>query len=340
MSRPEHAPRPGAGFVFEECDGVPLWPQKNDLPIDDPNALADLVIEQWRRSSEAIILACAYLATAIDALGENDEYLKAFLGRLVSGGVLSENDALARLRAHGKLSMLRKIGQHAGTLLEPSILNLLPPSYSIIYQFCLLVDDIGADQAKLELSKFPDVSREDLINRRAELKREAESQPAALTPLDDVGVQLFALQPSARELRLFGHDYVQPDTLNRCLRRPDPADDAGLVAVLPILMLGQFERTLMTLLGFRKVTNLFLENGVSHPDITDRDVIVVAERGGFRSRPLTAFPASLNQHDVLSLAECIFPNSTRRCQLFAQQRAEGWLTFVGNENWNELPSLS
>jgi hypothetical protein len=333
----EHTRRRSSGLFDEKCDGLVVRPETFELPVDDPNALADLVIDSWRQASEAIILASAYLATALEALREKDEYLDRFLKRLVAGRVLSENDALARLKAHGKLSMLRKIGQHANTLLEPSILRLLPPSYSIVYQFCLLVEDVGVDHAKSELS--PDVTREDLINRRADLKAgKSEGHPTSPPSLEVAGVQLFALQLSTRDLRLFTYDYVQADTLDRCLRRPDPAEDAGLVAIVPILMLGQFERTLLMLLGFRKVANLFLDSNVSQPEITDRHVIVVAQRGGLLPQALTSFSVIQDQRNVLALAERIFPNSSRKCQLFARERTEGWLTFVGDENWNEPPS--
>lgn len=329
--------RLGAGFL----DGVAPFNENFDVSVTDPKVLADAVIACWQRAPEATIWAGVYLAAALQTLGESGQNLEAFLRYLVSGGVLSENDALGRLRAHGKLSMLRKIGQHADSLLQPSILRRLPAYYSIIYQFCLLIEDVGADRAKVELSTLQEVSREDLIKRRAELKvREAESGTVSPPPLDYERVQLFALDyPSARDQRFFSNEYVGLDTLARCFRRPDPADGAGLVGVIPIRLLGLFERTLMPLLGFRSINKFLLESGVDYPDITDRNVIAVAERGDFPSQPLTAFPSAQGLEDVLTIADRLFPHAARKCNLFARKRTEGWLSFVGDENWNEMPSL-
>jgi hypothetical protein len=313
----------------------------SDVAATDPEAAADRVIEKWRHAPEALISACQYLGAALSTFANSPEKLEVFLLRLVSGRVLCENDVLARLKANGKLAMLRKIGQHADTLLRPSVLCLLTAHYSIIYQFCLLIEQVGVDRARLELSTLSDASREDLIKRRAALKADdTESRPVSPLPdFNETAVQLFALRPTERDLRIFANDYVQIDTLDCCLRRPQPADNAGLVAIVPILMLSTFERSLMPLLGFDAPDRLFLERALNQPEVTNRDVIVVAKRGNLRPQPLTAFPADLGRQDVLMLAELLFPDSTVRCHLFAQKRTDGWSTFIDDENWNERPSV-
>jgi hypothetical protein len=313
----------------------------SDLVATDPEAAADRVAEHWINAPKSLIFACVYLVAALNTFTNSPEKLNVFLTRLVVGRVLSENDILARWKVNGKLAMLRKIGRHADTLLQPSFLCLLPAHYSIIYQICLLIEEIGADRAELELSTRSDPTRDDVIKVRVASKpRDTESEPIPPLPsVEETGAQLFALRLTARDLRIFANDYVQIDTLDRCFRRPQPADNAGLVAIIPILMLGTFERALMPLLGFDAPDKLFLESGVDQPEITNRDVVVVARRGSFRPQPLTAFPADLSLHDVLTLAAMFFPNGTVKCQLFAQKRVEGWLTFIDDENWHERPSV-
>jgi hypothetical protein len=326
-------------------DGTSLGITESRLDFDpaiaDPEAAADRVAEYWISAPKSLIMACVYLVAALNAFAGNTEKVDAFLLRLVSKRMLSENDVLARLKANGKLAMLRKIGQHADTLLQPSVLRLLTAYYSIIYQICLLIEEVGPDRAVSELSTRPDATRDDVAKVRAALAaQDTESEPVPAIPsLDKNRAQVFALKLIAQDWRLFAKDYVQFDTLDRCLRRPQPADDAGLVAIVPIMMLGSFERALLPLLGFSVPDKLFMESSVGRPEITDRDVIVVARRGDFRPQPLNVFPADSGRHDVLSLAELFFPDTTVKCQLFAQRRADGWMTFVDDENWNERPSV-
>jgi hypothetical protein len=344
MGLAEDHEKPTHRFADSFLDGTShsaLERQSTDLSGTDPQAAADQVAELWTDAARSLVLSCAYFVAALHTFANSSVKLEAFLSRLIVRRVLSENDVLARWKALGKLAMLRKIGEYADTLLLPSMLCLLPAHYSIIYQICLLIEEIGADRAEFELSTRSDLTRDDVVKIRAGSKaRDTESEPVSPQPsFEDSAVQLFALRLTARDQRIFANDYVQIDTLDCCLRRPQPADNAGLVAIVPILMLGTFERALMPLLGFDAPDKLFLESGVDQPEITDRDVIVVAKRGNFRSQPLTAFPADLGCQDVLTLAGLLFPDCTVRCQLFAQARAEGWSTFIDDENWNELPSV-
>jgi hypothetical protein len=313
----------------------------SELAAADPEAAADRVTEHWINAPKFLILACVYFVLAWNAFEKSSEKLDAFLARLAFRRVLSQDDILTRWKANGKVAMLRKIGRHADSLLLPSILPLLPAYYSIIYQICLLIEEVGLDRTERELSTRPGATRDDVIKVRSAHKTvDTDSQPIPPPlPFEDTGAHLFALQLTTRDLRLFLNDYVNSNALDRCLRRPQTAENAGLVAIVPILMLGTFERALMPLLGFGRIEKLFFESNIENPEITDRDVIVAARRGNFRPQPLDAFPADWGHHDVLTLADFFFPDSAVRCQLFAQRRTDGWLTFIDDENWNEKPSI-
>lgn len=308
-----------------------------DPATTDAVVAADKVAEHWVKAAESLVLACRYLVAGLRAFAETPEMSDAFLRRLVVKRVLSENDVLARLKANGKLAMLSKIGRHAEVLLQPALLCLLPAHYSIIYQICLLIQEIGPAQAQIKLSKHTDTTRDDVIKMRAASKpREDQREAKAQAAIDDRAAQLFALRLTTQDARWFANEYAQLATLHECLLRPQPADDAGLVAVVPILMLGVFERALMPLLGFGAPERLLLENAPEQPEITDRDVIVVAKRGKFHSQVLTEFRGA---QTVLDLAEFFFPNCAVKCQPFAQKRVDGWTCLIGDENWHERPTV-
>ena len=303
----------------------------------DAEAAADKVAEHWGDAAKSLVIACFHLNAGLKTFAEQPELLNAFLGRLVTKRVLAENDVLARLKANGKLAMLAKIGRHTDTLLHGSLLPLLPAHYSIIYQICLLIEEVGFDLAVKELSKHSEATRDDVIKARAASKPPPStthgSQPAAQI---EGSAQLFALRLTIQDARFFANEYGRSDTLDECLRRPPPADDAGFVAIVPILMMGTIERTLMPLLGFGASQGLFFESPVQQPEITNREVIVVAKRGKFSPRPLAAFPSAKN---ILVLAESFFPSCAVKVQLFAQARADGWSTLIGDENWTERPTV-
>jgi hypothetical protein len=308
------------------------------VTYSDAVEAADRVADHWINAAKSLVQACALLVEGLNFFAKRPEKLDVFLARLVAKRVFSENDVLARLKANGKLAMLGKIGRNADTLLQPSVLCLLPAHYSIIYQICLLIEEVGCERAKAELAGYPDISREEVLKIRAALKApNAGPEAVAPVPLDDSAAQLFAVRLSAGEVRAFASDYARIDTLDKCLRRPQAADNAGLVAIVPLRSLGTFEREFMPLLGFDAPDHLFLDTALNQPEITDRDVIVVAKRGDFRSRPLTAFPSDAGS--LLKMAEHFFPDCGVKCQLFADVRTEGWSTLIGDENWVERPSV-
>jgi hypothetical protein len=329
-----------ADNFLSETSHAALSLNNPELATADPEAAADQVTEHWTNAPKSLIWACVYFVLAWNAFKDDPDKLDAFLARLASRRVLSQDDILTRWKANGKVAMLRKIGRHADSLLMPSILPLLTAYYSIIYQICLMIEDVGFDRAERWLSTRPNATRDEVINGRSAFKGDEEREPIPSLPaFEDTGAQLFALQLSSKDRRYFANDYVETDALDRGLNRPQTADNAGLVAIVPISMLGTFERALMPLLGFGALDKVFLQSRVESPEITDRDVIVVARRGNFRPQPLNVFPADAGHRDVLTLACLFFPDATVKCQLFAQQRADGWTTLVGDENWNERPSV-
>ncbi|MET3841935.1 hypothetical protein [Bradyrhizobium sp. OAE829] len=304
----------------------------------DATAAADRVAEHWVKAAEFVVLACAFLVRALSAFAEDREKLDVFLTRLVVKRVFSENDVLARLKVNGKLAMLGKIGRNAETLLLPEVLRHLPAHYSIIYQICLLIEQVGLERAVAALAGHHDTTREDVIKMRAALKvPEIARESAAPPTVSDGAAELFAVRFTAEHGRIFANDYARPDTLDECLHRPQPADNAGLTAIVPIRMLGTFEHKLMPLLGFNTFYGVFLVAALNQPEITDRDVVVVAKRGSFRPLPMMTFPSDTGS--VVELADFFFPDCSIKCQLFADARADGWSTHIGDENWHERPSV-
>jgi hypothetical protein len=304
----------------------------------DAIAAADRVVEHFRNAPRSLVLACIDVMLWMNAFADQSEKLGVFFARLVTRRVLSENDVLSRLKKNGKLAMWRKIANNADTLLQPAWLCLLPAHYSIIYQICLLIEDVGSERALAALAGRHDLSREDVITVRAQQSgNDDPSAPAAPADLEGSATQLFAVRLTALDARYFSQDYASADTLAKCLRRPDPADNAGLVVVAPIRFVGAIERAFMPLLGFGSPDSFFLQAARNQPEITDSEIILVARRGNYRHQPLLTFPS--NDAGVLSLAENFFPDCRVKCQLFAEQPAEGWSTLIGDVNWFERPKL-
>lgn len=304
----------------------------------DAIAAADRVVEHFRNAPRSLVLACIDVLLWTDAFADHPEKLGAFFARLVTKRVLSENDVLSRAKKNGKLAMWRKIANNADTLLQPAWLCLLPAHYSIIYQICLLIEEIGSERALAALAGRHDLSREEVITIRAQQKdNDVPSAPAAPTDLENSATQLFAVHFTELDARYFSPEYATADTLSECLRRPGPADNAGLVVVAPIRFMGAIERAFMPLLGFGSPDSIFLQAARNQPEITDSEIILVARRGNYRHQPLLTFPSK--ETSVLSLAEHFFPDCKVKCQLFAEQPAQGWSTLIGDGNWIEKPSV-
>jgi hypothetical protein len=333
----EEQPRRLADGLLAGASHIALSQHHLDPPAIEAEAAADRVIQHWHGATGSLIRACSYLVSGLDAFAGDAAKLDVFLRRLVTSRVLSENDALARLKANGKLAMLTKIGRNADALLLPSVICFLPAYYSIIYQVCLLIEEVGRERAEAELAEHHDLTRDDVVKIRAALMTPNPPSDTAAPILDNSAAQLFAVRLTAQDVRTFANDYPDIDILDQCLHRPQPADDAGLVALVPIRALGTFERELMPLLGFDGSDHLYLGTALNQPEITDHDVIVVAKRGGFRPQTLTAFPPDAGS--VRKMAEFFFPGCNVKCQLFADARADGWSTLIGDENWNEMPSV-
>jgi hypothetical protein len=303
-----------------------------------PEAIAEELIARWRAAPESVIAACRILVGAVEEFGPSSPAFSSFLGKLVSGKVLSENDALSGMRKNGKLSMLKKIGEHADLLLSEPLLPLLSPGYSVLYQIALLIEDVGFESAKsIVASLGPGFVREDIISAKPNGSNpppaDQDSQDVILEPSE-----LLVATPSKREIRLFGQTYAEADALDRSLRRPHSAENSGLVILIPMLAFGVAERELLPLLGFNKISRVFLLGDHNVAEVTNRRLILTAERGSMRSEDLEVSLLADPPLDILAIADRLFPRAGRKCHLFADRRTSDWHSLVGSENWIEEPT--
>ena len=122
----------------------------------DPEAAADRVAEHWVHAAESLIFACAYIAEALNAFESDSEKLETFLSRLVAKRVLSENDVLARLKGQRQTvdaAEDRSSRRHA--LAAVDLVSSCPHTIRIIYQICLLIEEVGIDRAEARVVNAP-----------------------------------------------------------------------------------------------------------------------------------------------------------------------------------------
>lgn len=301
--------------------------------------LAREAITHFRAATPNVIAGCRTTAVAADRLGVSTPAFRRFIQFLKEAKVLSENDALSGLRANGKLSMFRKIGEHADSLLDEAMLPLLPPHYSVLYQVVLLIERAGIEFTAGYLKSLgPGFVREDIINANLPTMPNAAAPATSADNLPMVASQLFVVTPSKRDLDFFRQTYAEPSTLDQLLARPQPAESAGLVVLLPLLLLGTIERTLLPLLGFSKPARLLLLGQDTSPDITSRDVVLVADRGTTVAAGIDVEFLRQQRLNITDVAEHLFPEACQKCHLFARERRAGWDCLVDSENWIQEPS--
>jgi hypothetical protein len=336
---------------------------------DDPLVLADRVLQLQRAAAGNTIQACSVIVEATSRFGTYGERFDRFVGRLSSSGFLSPRDVVAPLRPGGKLSMLRKVGEHAGPLQRGDILPLLVPGYSVLYQVALLLEEIpGDDVARIDQLRDiltavidrteRDLLREDVIAARSALKKgtpvangddgapPSEDDTNELkgvtnlptemndAPLSEIVDLIFAILDKAT-LRLIGQDYAESAVFEKYLPSPLMRADSALVVVIPLAGLTVVQSKLLPHFGFERASQILLMRNPSGPNIITEMVCVVAQRGALHGHVPDLFNELGDMPLDAGIADALFPNARFKCELFTERPMPGYTTI----NWSELPSV-
>jgi len=101
------------------------------------------------------------------------------------------------------------------------------------------------------------------------------------------------------------------------------------------------ENKLLPLCGFRRLSRVLLAQRPTSPDITDAEIIIMAERGKMRLSPPEdgGWLDDAGPIDSLAIAARLCPDASSRLQVFAPAQADGWRCLVGDDSWAEVPSV-
>jgi hypothetical protein len=345
-------PRSGAAdTLVEVVSNELLLPGKNDAAAE-----AALVVRGFRSGVRAVIDSCVRTNEAIRRFREDPASIDAFLAVLVDGNVISRNEG--RLgKASPKLVKLCAIGAHCGLLNREEIFQYLEPGYTIIYQVVVLYntlrgdEDARFDQLVRILRQERHVSREALIALTQATKREnrpasielasssANGSSDSVKPNVEIGRnhKLVLLTPDRRrDLRRLNEDYVDRPRYSQ-LVHDLVAEEATAVVVARLADLPVIENKLLPLLGFPGPCRVLLVREPIGWDVTDAEVIVIAQRGAATSTTDFRWLSSIESFDVVSTAELLVPDAKQKLHLFAQERSVGsggWYSVIGMANWS------
>ena len=119
---------------------------KDGAQIDGAKKASAQVVSSWRGSYDEMINACEAIAIFIEG-GPNADAKKVFIGELVCGGVLSQEEAQLGTDA-SKVSKSKKIGKVAALLRDDQVRPFLGPSHSTLYAVSQLAEALP-DKGKL-----------------------------------------------------------------------------------------------------------------------------------------------------------------------------------------------
>jgi hypothetical protein len=316
-----------------------------------------LVVSGFRSGVRAVIDACVRTAETIRRFRDDSSAIDDFMAVLVDGNIISRSEARLGL-ASSKLSKFRTIGDHAELLCRDEILDHLEPGYTLIYQVVVLYNALEGDaEARFRglvriLQAERPISREVLIAQTESAKR-AKRGPAAAKPdfnsagaANEIGKNgakvseqfelLLVTLDSRADLRGLRDDHA--DHPPPCLRIGERmAEQAVAVVVARLADLPTVENKLLPGCGFSGVARVLLLRDPIDPDVTDAQVVVVAERGQGESVNLANF-RWLPHDDTLEavyLASRLVPDARKKLHLFAAAESEGWCSIVGDANWRQ-----
>jgi len=360
---------PGKALLLGKSELGSAAPDAKGRANLDPAAEGSQVAADWHGSAASLILACVRIKNALLTFGEDRALLDAFLAALVDGHVLSSAEAKLG-RAAPKLSKLVMIGEHADLLRREEIFPLLVPSYTTIYHVTVLFEKLpkgDEEQSIKELERIlakrlGDISREFLLEQTRLLKVKATPKrsavkgataahvsgdpPATQKPCDLIKAgeefDLLVLTPREKDLAHLRADYSDASTLARCLPLQRlTAHGAAAIIMARMSDVPVIENKLLPLCGFRRLSRVLLAQRPTSPDITDAEIIIMAERGKMRLSPPEdgGWLDDAGPIDSLAIAARLCPDASSRLQVFAPAQADGWRCLVGDDSWAEVPSV-
>jgi hypothetical protein len=329
------------------------------LSETDPVIAGLQVVDLFYDSAKNYVEACFVIARVADRHHQSSQEFAAFIGVLIEAKVVSRREGNRGAKS-SKLSKLRKIGENRDLLLCPGMSRCVELGYTVAYQACLLFDALpgSSDEKKAALASriesAQDLSKEFLVEETARVKAmgDAGSNAGSLrsspdestnTPLLNLsGIDGLLATPSQKDIRVLAENYADDATLFRCLPMHERvADDATLVVITKIIDIPTIATRLLPCCGFKRLSHVLLVRQPPSSEVTDFDVVIIANRGEVEPLLLTDWTwlDAETTLDPISIANRILLNSERRVHMFASAQAEGWQSLIGDAAWIEKPSI-
>jgi hypothetical protein len=188
------------------------------------------------------------------------------------------------------------------------------------------------------------ISRTFLIN---EIKKVTEDRKAPKETEPDPwealsGQRLYdlvLLTPDSRHVRRAEENY-DSNLSPRCMCMDEHVSkDAVAIVLARMSDLPVIKDKLLAGCGFDAPWRVFLLRSPLNPDITDEEIVVLAERSSqdrLRCSELS-WLADDAAVDANSLADRLVPAATNKIHVFASVRREGWDSLIGDANWDQTP---
>jgi hypothetical protein len=347
-----------AAHIDGQNDPLATYDLKGDLSFVENYDIvgdAERVVSGLRSGVRAVIDACVLTATTC---GRFPRSIDAFMDVLVDGNIISREERKLGT-ASPKLSKLRTIGNHAALLNRHDIFPHLVTGFTLLHQLLVLYKNVEGDDEDARVSKLLDIIKVqptlsmDFLKRQTEIAKERRKSKEAATskPAGNHGTErdavatdstaandhdLILLTPSHRDIRKLRDDYFEEGDHPRCLRVHEQANgDAVAIVIARIVDFPIIATRLLPFCGFDGPMKVICLREDVNRDITDAEVLIIAERGRMRlEMPANfAWPTEGEPIDAASIAARLFPDAASRLHVFAPRETEGWTSVSETASW-------
>lgn len=322
------------------------------------------------------VKSAVVLTSGLERFKESPAELESFLKGLQEANILSKSEAASFIKtknSSGTISMLKKIAEYQGELLDSRIRSRLRPGYSCLYQVSLLTEEVKKGQQGIERlaeilsERDGEISRAWIIKRREQLsgKIKTPKQPAVVDHSEEV-VDLDADEvPSIQADITDGGSADKPEpsitsaprkqmvtgllltvTEEQASRFSKELADNGACACVKVS--GEIDANAVLLIDARADTLLSMSTTIGSlgfgrcvqagllSDPTGQDITASRMLAVYvrGSVELAMFKDWTNGVTPAELAGRILEGvGGRRVHLFADAETEGWESVVGDANW-------
>lgn len=310
-----------------------------------PAERAAEIAEDMFSGAGNVISACVKLNEAESSFAGDPGLTSQFIEALVRKNVIPRRSARLGEFDRSKLAMLRKIGEQSSLLLDTEVSKYLQPGYSVLYHTIRLYEELPGDHHQ-RLAKLIEIcaaeghlSREFLILeiKKAQRTSKPETPKEAQLPLpegESYDLVLLDLRDSRYRSR-WSQEYGERMPLFARVHE-SVSDSAVAICIARLKDLPIVGDKLLPGCGFGTISRALLTKMPADADVTDTELLVIAERGGSDRVQLAGFewlPPEVPVDPVI-LAARLVPDAANRLHLFASVEAAGWRSVVGDANWS------